>query len=48
MNGVGWLLVPEVWTEESVDNEAEDVDQHDTSCVCQFAKRNFRVNKLSN
>ncbi len=34
MNGVGRLLVPDVWTGDRVDNEAVDVELHVTSCVC--------------
>jgi hypothetical protein len=51
MNGVGRFLVPDVATGDRVDDdEAEDVELHDTSCVCQFANRNdkFRINKPSN
>ena len=45
-----WFLVPDVGTGDRVDDETENVELHDTSCVCQFANRNdkFRINKPSN
>ena len=51
MNRVGQLLVPDVGTGDNrVDDEAKDVELHNTSCVCQFANRNdkFQINKPSN
>ena len=47
MNGVCLFLVTDFWSGDRVDDEAEDVELHHTSCVSQFAIRNykFRINK---
>ncbi len=37
MNGVGRFLVPDVGTGDRVDDEAEYVELHHSSCVSQFA-----------
>jgi hypothetical protein len=39
MNGISWFLVPDV------DDEAEDVELHHTSCVSPFAHRNDNSNQ---
>ena len=45
MNGVGRFLVPGVWTGDRVDDEAEDVKLHHTSCVSPFAHHNDNLNQ---
>ena len=45
MNGVGRFLVPDVGTGDRVDDEAEDVELHHTSCVSPFAHHNDNLNQ---
>ena len=45
MNGVGRFLVPDVGTGDRVDDEAEDVELHHTSCVSPFAHSNNNLNQ---
>ena len=47
MNGVGWFLVPDVGTGDRVDDEAEEVELHHTSCVSPFqcARHNDNLNQ---
>lgn len=45
MNGVGRFLVPDVGTGDRVDDEAEDVKLHHTSCVSPFAHHNDNLNQ---
>ena len=45
MNGVGRFLVPGVGTGDRVDDEAEDVKLHHTSCVSPFAHHNDNLNQ---
>ena len=48
MNGVGWFLVPDVGTGDRVDDEAEDVKLHHTSCVSPFAHHNDNLFESTN
>jgi hypothetical protein len=45
MNGVGRFLVRDVGTGDRVDDEAEDVKLHHTSCVSPFAHHNDNLNQ---
>ena len=45
MNWVGRFLVPDVGTGDRLDDEAEDVELHHTSCVSPFAHRNNNLNQ---
>ena len=45
MNGVGRFLVPDVGTGDRVDDEAEEVELHHTSCVSPFAHHNDNLNQ---
>ena len=45
MHWISWFLVPDVGTGDRVDDEAEDVELHHTSCVSPFAHRNNNLNQ---